>query len=66
MSTDIDRDEVRQLAGDATLVEVLPSESYERLHLPRAINIPLARLTRQAVAELDRDGPVVVYCYDRQ
>jgi rhodanese-related sulfurtransferase len=67
MATEIGREEVRRLAeGGARVVDVLPSASYERLHLPRVTSIPLARLARRAAAELDRDEPVVVYCHDRQ
>jgi rhodanese-related sulfurtransferase len=63
----IDRDEVRRLAdGGARLVDVLPAESYERLHLPQASSFPLARLARRAVVELERDEALVVYCYDGQ
>jgi rhodanese-related sulfurtransferase len=63
----IDRDEVGRLAaGGARLVEVLPAESYERLHLPQASNLPLGRLASRAVVELGRDEELVVYCYDGQ
>jgi hypothetical protein len=55
MAAEIGREEVRRLAErGARVVEVLPSESYERLHLPRATGVPLAR---RAAAELDRGEP---------
>jgi rhodanese-related sulfurtransferase len=67
MSVSIDRDEVGRLAdAGARLVDVLPAESYERLHLPGALNLPLGRLSREAVAGLDRDAALIVYCYDHQ
>lgn len=34
----------RVIAAGAQLVEVLPAEEYEELHLPGVINIPLKRL----------------------
>ena len=65
MPSEIDRDEVQRLvAAGATLVEVLPRDSYEEEHLPGAINIPLKELNRKTVGQLDRAQPVIVYCYD--
>jgi rhodanese-related sulfurtransferase len=52
--------------GGAALVEVLPAEEYEAEHLPGAINIPLPQLDRQSTAALQRDQPIIVYCYDLQ
>ena len=67
MPTDIDRDDVRGLIESGTqLIEVLPSSHYEEEHLPGAINIPLKKVGREAVARLERDQPVIVYCYDYQ
>jgi rhodanese-related sulfurtransferase len=64
---DIERDEVRRLAeAGAQIVEVLPPEEFAEEHLPGAINLPLKKLTRESAATLDRQRPVVVYCYDRQ
>jgi rhodanese-related sulfurtransferase len=54
----------RLIAGGAQLVEVLPSEEYEELHLPGAINIPLKQLDAQSVQRLDKGRDVVVYCWD--
>ncbi len=65
MPTSVDRMDVQRLvAGGARLVEVLPSEDYAPEHLPGAVNIPLKELDRNAVARLDRDDPIVVYCWD--
>jgi rhodanese-related sulfurtransferase len=67
MATVVDRHEVWRLAErGARLVEVLPAESYERLHLPEASSFPLARLAKRAVAEPGREEALVVYCYDGQ
>lgn len=55
----------RLLDDDRTqLVEVLPEEEYDELHLPSARNIPLKTLDARTTAELDRRNPVVVYCWD--
>jgi phage shock protein E len=67
MPTEIHRDDVRRLVADgAQLVEVLPAQEYEAEHLPGAINIPLKQLDRQTTAQLQRDQPLIVYCYDSQ
>jgi rhodanese-related sulfurtransferase len=63
----IDIDGIRPLlAAGAQLVEVLPREEFEEEHLPGAINIPLKQLTEQATASLDKERPVIVYCWDYQ
>jgi rhodanese-related sulfurtransferase len=53
---------------DAQVGEVLPAAEYEdeHEHLPGAFNIPLKELDRQMTRRLDRDRPVVAYCYDYQ
>jgi rhodanese-related sulfurtransferase len=68
MPTPIDRDEVQRLRrGErAQLVEVLAADDYADEHLPGAINIPLKTLDRRSAASLDRQRPVIVYCYDYQ
>ena len=62
----IDRDEVQRLLDheQAQLVEVLPPDEYEDEHLPGAINIPLKLLDAQTAGQVDRERPVIVYCYD--
>ena len=65
MPTPIVLAELRALIIDgAQLVEVLPEEEFAEAHLPGAVNIPLKRLTSQAVGSLDRHRAVVVYCWD--
>jgi rhodanese-related sulfurtransferase len=54
----------RLIAGGAQLVEVLPAEEYEELHLPGAVSIPLTRLDADSARQLDRGRDVVVYCWD--
>jgi rhodanese-related sulfurtransferase len=67
MPTNIDRNQVQALLKEgAQLIEVLPAEVYEDEHLPGASNIPLAQLDEQAIAGLQRERPVIVYCHDAQ
>ena len=67
MPTLIERDQVQQLhERGGQLVEVLPEDEYEYERLPGAINIPLKTLDAASVASLDRERPVIVYCYDTQ
>ena len=67
MVTRIDTDEVRELAAvGAVVIEVLGRSEYEREHLPGARHIPLSKLDASRVADIDRDTPVVVYCFDFQ
>lgn len=57
--------ELRELFDQgAQLVEVLPPEEYDEEHLPGAINLPLKQLDADATAVLDKEKPVVVYCWD--
>ena len=65
MATAIDRDRLQQLVADgAQLIEVLPAREYEEDHLPGARSIPLKTLDRSAVATLDANRPIIVYCWD--
>ena len=67
MPTAIDRDGVQLLLQQgAQLVEVLPEDEYEDEHLPGAINIPLKAIDADSVLRLDRDRPMIAYCYDYQ
>jgi rhodanese-related sulfurtransferase len=67
MPTPIDRDQVQHLLEqDAQLVEVLPEAEYADEHLPGAINIPLKAIGAERVRRLERDRPVIAYCYDSQ
>jgi rhodanese-related sulfurtransferase len=62
---EVNREEVRRLVADgAQLVEVLPAKEYYEDHLPGAINLPLRQLETEARTILDRNRPVVVYCWD--
>ncbi len=50
----------------AQLVDVLPADEYEAEHIAGAINLPLKELNRETAARLDRNRPVIVYCWDFQ
>jgi rhodanese-related sulfurtransferase len=63
--TAIDYARLRELLdAGAQLVDVLPAEHYVEERLPGAKNIPLKRLDRESVTQLDRRRAVVVYCWD--
>src|SRR5438309_8355395 len=65
MSRTVDVAGVQELLErGAQLVEVLPEEEYQELHLPGAIHLPLKELDAQRAKRLDRERPVVVYCWD--
>lgn len=65
MPEPVSREEVQTLVHNgAQLVEVLGASEYAEVHLPGAINIPLAKLNREATANLIFEKPVVVYCHD--
>lgn len=54
----------RLMAEGGQLVEVLPAEEFAEERLPGALNIPLKALDAHAVADLERDRAVIVYCWD--
>ena len=65
MPAEIDRIQVRELVErGAQLVEVLPPDEYEEDHLPGAISIPLSHIDADAIGLLDRNRPVIAYCWD--
>jgi rhodanese-related sulfurtransferase len=65
MAPIVDLAGVRELLErGAQLVEVLPEEEYEELHLPGAAHLALKALDSEHAERLDRGRPVVVYCWD--
>ncbi len=61
----IDRDQVQQMLADgAQLLEALAREEFAEEHLPGAVNVPLAEIAANTTAHLDREQPIIVYCYD--
>ena len=64
MATSVDRATVQDMAKHgAQLVEVLPTKEYAEDHLPGAVSHPLRQLDKEA-GEIDRQRPVIVYCWD--
>jgi rhodanese-related sulfurtransferase len=64
MATLIERATVQDMARQgAQLVEVLPAKEYAEDHLPGAVSHPLRQLDNEA-GEIDRQRPVIVYCWD--
>jgi rhodanese-related sulfurtransferase len=65
MARTVDLAGVKELLDrGAQLVEVLPREEYEEMHLPGAVSLPLKELDAHHTELLDRARPVVVYCWD--
>ncbi|MFW6074154.1 MAG: rhodanese-like domain-containing protein [Chloroflexota bacterium] len=50
----------------AQVVEVLPGEAYEQLHIAGAISLPLTDLNQESASQLDAQKPVILYCFDHQ
>ena len=53
------------VAGGAQLVDVRNPLEYQRGALPGSVNIPLP-LIQQALKQLDRETPVLLYCNSGQ
>ena len=68
MPIEIRRKDVKTLVaqGRAQLIDVLPASAYKKEHLPQAINVPLEKMTAEAVKPLRKDQAVIVYCWDFQ
>jgi rhodanese-related sulfurtransferase len=65
MPTRIEIGELRSLMDrGAQVVEVLPQAEYDEEHLPGAINIPVKQLDGETTSQLDKQNPVIVYCWD--
>ncbi len=66
MPTTVDRSRVRELLEEqsAQLVEVLPRGEYDEEHLPDAVSLPLKTFDAASTSTLDRNRPVIVYCWD--
>jgi rhodanese-related sulfurtransferase len=64
MPTLIDREQLKAMVADgAQLIEVLPAKEYAEDHLPGAVNHPLRQLDKEA-GQIDRNRPIIVYCWD--
>jgi rhodanese-related sulfurtransferase len=61
----IERGQLQELVErGAQLIEVLPAHEYEEDHLPGARSIPLGKVNRESASTLDRNRPLIVYCWD--
>ena len=54
----------RLAAAGGQVVEVLPREQYDELHIKGAVSIPLRELDARGPRELDPRVAVVTYCND--
>lgn len=62
---DLVRQEVQDLiAKGVQIVEVLGVEEFEEDHLPGAVNIPLRGIETEGPRQLDKNAPVILYCWD--
>ena len=62
---EISRDELlakRQRGEPFILVDVLSHDSYEHIHLPGAINVPVGVIRDLAPLLFGKDDEVIVYC----
>ena len=67
MRTVVGRAEVqRMIEQGAQVVDVLPEKKFQNEHIAGAISLPLTQLDSTTVDRLDRDRPVIVYCWDYQ
>jgi rhodanese-related sulfurtransferase len=63
----IELEDVQRLVEDgAQLLDVMSRSEYEDSHLPGAVHISLKDLDAQSATQLERDRPVIAYCYDYQ
>lgn len=67
MRTVVGRADVqRMIEQGAQVVDVLPEKEYQNEHIAGATSLPLTQLDSTTVDRLDRDRPVIVYCWDYQ
>jgi rhodanese-related sulfurtransferase len=50
--------------SNITLIEVLKEEEYKKGHIPRAINIPLAKIATEVNKRFGKKQEIIVYCSD--
>jgi phage shock protein E len=65
MPVEIGHDEVQRLiATGAYLLDVREREGYDAERLPGAVSLPIKSLDRETTADLDRNRPVITYCWE--
>lgn len=62
---DVHAELARQGAADApfTLVDVRSQEAWDQGHVPGAVHLPSGKVRLRAEQTIDRDRPVVTYCW---
>jgi len=64
----IDRDELLDMTripdNKVKVVDVLPENYYNQMHINGAISIPLGKIQKYAPARLNKTDHIVVYCAD--
>jgi rhodanese-related sulfurtransferase len=65
MPVEIGHDEVQRLvAGGAYLLDVREREGYDAERLPGAVSLPIKALDQETTAHLERNRPVITYCWE--
>jgi rhodanese-related sulfurtransferase len=65
MPVEIGHDEVQHLiVAGAYLLDVREREGYDAECLPGAVSLPIKSLDRETTVHLDRNRPVVTYCWE--
>jgi rhodanese-related sulfurtransferase len=66
LAVETDADDVaaalRDETADFVLIDVRSERAYTAAHLPRAVSLPHATITRETLAALP-EGPIVAYCW---
>ena len=65
MPVEIDYDEAQRLvASGAYLLDVREREGYDAERLPGAVSLPIKSLDQETTTHLDRNRPVITYCWE--
>jgi rhodanese-related sulfurtransferase len=65
MPLEIGHDEVQRLmVAGAYLLDVREGEGYDAECLPGAVSLPIKSFDRETTAHLDRNRPVITYCWE--
>jgi rhodanese-related sulfurtransferase len=65
MPVEIDHAEMQQLiAAGAYLLDVREREGFDAERIPGAVSLPIKSLDRETTAHLDRNRPVITYCWE--
>jgi rhodanese-related sulfurtransferase len=65
MPMEIGHDEVQRLvAAGGHLLDVREREGFDAERLPGAVSLPIKSLDRETTSHLDRNRPVITYCWE--